>query len=218
MQTIGYLAVLLGVLLVRQVVKGRAKETPQDLRDLFVGFITADTQQIKATLTQSGTNIDSTGGSEVAVSSGAFPKGTTGDLVAEVMRLGNAAKGYRLGATGPDFYDCSGLVWRACRNLGYYDGMRFTTATFAAAAMTQGGWCKRIPESMRAAGDIILWRTHHMGVSTGGDGMYSARSTAKGIGESTVSGDSDFFGYAPSYWRVQIVSADKPTHSGVQDG
>jgi len=214
MSTFGYLFILVAVMLLRQVIVGRTKETPEDFRDIFVGFVTADMDKVKDVLTQRGENVP---GDVVAVAGDSlptFPKGSTGDLVAEVSRLGNAAKGYRLGGTGPEYYDCSGLVWRACKNLGYYDGVRFTSSTFGLQAR---GWCKQVPANQHSAGDIILWRTHHMGVSTGGDGMYSARSTAKGIGPSTVSGDTGYFGFAPTYWRVQIATPAPSMHSGDQD-
>lgn len=41
-----------------------------------------------------------------------------------------------------------------------------------------------------------------MGVYVAEDKMYSARSPAKGIGYSSISGDSGYFGSQPTYWRA----------------
>lgn len=190
MSPIGYAFVLVGVMLIRQVVVGRAMDTPTDARDLTLALLRGDTAEVGAILSRRGSAVDASTdiGSSVDASN---------TLVAECMRLGNAAKGYRLGATGPDYYDCSGLVWRAMRNLGIYGGPRFTTHVFAGVAKAKG-WEK---VSTPSAGDVVLWPMKHMGVATGGDGMYSARSTAKGINASSISGDSSVLGTA-SFYRI----------------
>ena len=191
---VGYLFLIVGFVLARQVAVGRVGEIPGDAKELALAFLSNDMVTVKEVLSRRGENVP-------VGELGSAPTGTHPDnaILNEAMRLGNAAQGYRLGATGPDYYDCSGLVWRAMKNLGMYDGARFVTATFATVANRQG-W-KQV--SSPAAGNIILWPGKHMGISTGGDGMYSARSVAKGIGESTVSGDSGYFGSSPMFYATQ---------------
>lgn len=195
MRPAGYIFVLSGALLIRQVVAGRAADTPADMRDLAIAFLNADVEGMKTVLSMRGSNVETdSAGSEVATASGSVS--TSPNAYAQkVLDLGSKAKGYSLGATGPEYYDCSGLLWRAAKDLGIFTGARFTTKNFADIRKP---WTM---VSKPASGDIILWENKHMGISLGGDAMYSARSRAKGIGQSTVSGDSGFFGYQPTYWR-----------------
>lgn len=201
MTSIGYLFCLAGLLLFRQVAVGRVKETPTDLRDIVTAALNGDGAGISSVMAQRGTNVDAAPVTDSVPgstgSSGAVSASTHSDLANKVMELGNAAKGYRFGAVGPTYYDCSGLIWQAAKALGLYKGARFTTSTFDHIAPS---WCTKVdtPDT----GDIILWPKHHMGISLGGDSMYSARSPSKGIGKSTVSGDSGYFGRKPEYWRV----------------
>lgn len=203
MSTFGLFFILAGVLLARQVVVGRAKETPGDIRDLTLAFLNADTEAMKAVLTARGENAPVTPSSEVATDDGVTgavqgPPLPGNNIVAQkAIQLGNAASGYRLGATGPTFYDCSGLIWKAATLVGAYDGVRFTTSSFRAIGPS---WCTQV--TIPNVGDIVLWPSHHMGVMTGPDQMYSARSPSKGIGTSSISGDSGYFGSQPEYWRV----------------
>lgn len=183
----------MGALLIRQVVVGRSSETPGDLRDLAISFFSADVDGMSEVLTRRGSS--DTGSGEVAAAPGVTP--TNNALAQKVIELGQAAKGYRWGATGPEYYDCSGLIWKACRELGIYKGSRFTSHNFSRIA---GNIWTQV--AAPAAGDIVLWTGKHMGVSLGGDTMYSARSRSKGIGESTVSGDNSYFGFDASYWRL----------------
>lgn len=205
MPTFGLLFVLAGFLVMRQVAVGRAVNIPEDTRDAFTAFIGADTGALKEVLARRGTNV--AGGDSGSLSSSATLLSdhagelgsTTGVAVAKEMeKLGSAAKGYRLGYTGPEYYDCSGLMWRACRELKVYNGVRFTTHTFKVQAK---GFATPVDEP--AVGDIVLWPNHHMGILIGSDSMYSARSSKRtpNIGVSTVSGDADYFGSEPEYWR-----------------
>lgn len=208
MNAFGYAFLLMGVLLIRQVVTGRVMETPTDARDLALALLNADTAGVSAVLSRRGENVTVSSsevatGDTVTVPTPQSQRG--GDLIAEMQRLGSAASGYRLGSNGPEYYDCSSLVWRAAKNLGIYNGPRFTTSIFSTIAK---GWAYRVPSP--AAGDIVLWPGKHMGVYLGNDKMYSARSRTKGIGTSTVSGDSGYFGSQPSYWRIANLHPSVP--------
>lgn len=194
MPPFAYLFILAGAMLIRQVVVGRAAETPGDLRDLSLALVHGDTAEIGAVLSRRGENVPTADTGEVASSTAVG----TSALLTEATKLGTAAKGYRLGGIGPDYYDCSGLVWRAMRNLGIYKGARFNTAVFGIVASRQG-WPK---VDTAEDGDVIVWAGKHMGISGGSDRMYSARSTAKGINWSTVSGDSSYFGKEPAIYRI----------------
>lgn len=190
MAPFGYAFILGGILLIRQVVVGRAMDTPGDTRDLALALLRGDTASVQEVLARRGSSVE--------VDDSALVGGAgSSTLVTECMRLGEAAKGYKLGSSGPDYYDCSGLVWRAMKNLGIYNGPRFTTHVFAAVAKAKG-WPKVDAPS---PGDVVLWPAKHMGVATGGDGMYSARSTVKGINPSSIAGDTSVLG-TPSFYRI----------------
>ena len=197
MPPFAYIFVLAGILLIRQVVVGRAAETPSDIRDLSLALVRADTAEVQSVLARRGENVETGADTTGVVASDSAPVSTAG-LLAECIRLGTAAKGYRWGGIGPDYYDCSGLVWRAMRNLGIYRGLRFNTAVFGMVAKREGWPTVDKPSS----GDVIVWAGQHMGVSAGGDKMYSARSPSKGIKYSTVSGDSGAFGRNPTFYRI----------------
>lgn len=208
MGTLGYAVIILGALIVRQVVTGRAKETPSDLRDLFVGVLHGDYAAISAVASQRGSNVD-TESAGVTGSASTSPADIGADIGAGVSAFGatpletmmkhlGTGKPYVFGATGPNSYDCSGLAWAALRELGLYNGPRFlANGTFVSACHS---FITKVPEQERGA--MVLWSGHHMGVCDGDDSMFSARSTAKGIGESTISGDSSYFGFAPDYYRI----------------
>lgn len=194
MNASGLIFIITGALLIRQVLVGRIQSTPTDTRDFVLAALQADMGTLGEVLSRRGENVTDSVGSEVATSAESVTPAS--GLAAEMVRLGSAAKGYVWGATGPDNYDCSGLVWKAVSNLGMYNGPRFTTSTFR---MTTSSWCQ--PVKSPSTGDIVIWPGHHMGVVVGPDKMYSARDTARGIGYSTISGDTSFFGFEPQYWR-----------------
>jgi hypothetical protein len=207
MTPFGYLFILAGAFLIRQTVVGRAKEIPTDARDSFTALLSADWSEFGSVLARRGENVsvesvtssgtDSTGTLDPTATMGSILGGT---YAGEVVKLGKAAKGYVIGGTGPTYYDCSGLLWKAAYKLGIYKGGRFTTRSFTGIAR---GWCTKV-EGEPAIGDIVLWEGKHMGVCTGEDAMFSARSPSKGIGYSTISGDSSYFGSQPSYWRPGV--------------
>lgn len=206
MTTFGYLFLFAAVLLVQRIASGRAKNIPEDTRDFFTAFLNADTAGVGEVLSRRGENVSAAAGgigvvateglsnaaaeTSLSLSNSAFAK--------EVLKLGQNGTGYRWGATGPEYYDCSGLIWRAARNVGAYTGGRFTTSTFHAAS---SGWVERT--NSPKVGDIVLWPGKHIGIYAGTDSLYSARSVAKGIGYSSISGDTDYFNSAPEYWRVR---------------
>ncbi len=217
MNTIGWLFILSGIVIARQVARGRVMNLPEDLGDAFIAFASGDSDALGEVLGRRGEAAAPTAAdlaifnltegvttgltTGIGTTADAIGKGWgqltggIGNLALAAIMLGEKAKGYRWAATGPDYYDCSGLIWRACQGIGY-KGSRFSTATIRSrkdfkiisAPATQG-------PGVTAAGinDIVLWPagsggvTGHMGVITGVDKFYSARSIRSGIGESKIS-------------------------------
>jgi cell wall-associated NlpC family hydrolase len=198
--TVAWVLILVGALTLRQVSRGRTLHLGEDLSDALLALVRGDSAELSAVLARTGTGNApvaakgdvSTGGGGA---SGDFGPALTG-LAAAVMARGQKAKGYRWGGTGPDYYDCSGLVWRGLQDIGY-TGARFSTATIrsrkgfttiSSPAMQGPGLTNAKP------GDIVLWPagsggvTGHMGVMTAPNRFYSARSVRTGIGESSISG------------------------------
>jgi len=217
LSTLGWLFILSGVLIARQVSKGRVMDISTDLGDAFIAIASGDTEALGAVLARKGDATTPTAADDAIAN---LTEGVTGGLttatgtVADALGqgfnqltgiglvailLGSKAKGYRWGAEGPDYYDCSGLMYRAAQGAGY-PGARFTTASIrgnkyfrqVSAPGTQGP--SLTPGAVGAgANDIVLWPagsggiTGHMGVMTGPDKFYSARSVKSGIGESKIS-------------------------------
>jgi hypothetical protein len=200
MNTIAWLLILAAILLMRAVTKGRVLNVGEDLSDAFLAIVQGDYQELTVVLARTGDS-NSAAKSEIDLGEGTFAphvKGsddptvnaTNGIILATAQRLGKAAKGYRLGATGPDYYDCSGLVWRAVQAAGY-KGPRFVTSTIRlSSAFTQ--------TSSPVIGDTVLWPGHHMGVMTKPGYFYSARNPRSGISEAPIAG---FRKESPIYLR-----------------
>lgn len=208
MSTFGLLALIIGALIIRQVAVGRTLDIKSDAADFLNAVLgNGDVNEVLARRGSAMNSAIADGGSadnssDPAISNPA-ESNAGGALLREARRLGAAAGNrYVWGAVGPSGYDCSGLVWRAMRNLGIYTGVRFTTATFP-VIMTGRGIASKV--STPAPGDIVLW-TGHMGIVSGPDRMYNAASKKSGIRESSISGH----GGTPSYWRIKDTAV---THS-----
>ena len=132
---------------------------------------------------------------------------TPQQFVATARQLGNG-RAYILNTTGPNAYDCSGLVYRTLVNLGLYSGQRFSTRNFIALSSHIA-----FPVSSPAVGDIVLWVAAHMGIVTGPDRFYSAYSPARGILDTSI---SQFPGI-PRYYRLNAYAPtiSVGSHSGV---
>jgi len=133
---------------------------------------------------------------------------TPQQFVATARQLGGAGNVYVLGATGPNSFDCSGLIYRTLVNLGLYNGRRFSTRDFIALSSHIVS-----PVSSPAVGDIVLWESHHIGIVTGPDTFYSAYSPARGILDTDISR----FPGTPQYYRLDAYAPVilVGSHSGV---
>lgn len=197
MSTVGYLLVLSALILMRQVSKGRALDLSTDLSDAFLAFVQGDVKGLNDVLKRTGSGNSPTNpeigsaAQNVIAAGGQLIKNA--ELVNAAVELGSKAKGYKWAATGPDYYDCSGLMWRACQKLGF-KGPRFTTAD----VMRAEGMEKISGPSI---GALVVWpsgSTGHMGVVSGENEFYSARSVKSGIGYSKI---STFRDDSPIYLR-----------------
>jgi cell wall-associated NlpC family hydrolase len=194
-----------------------------DLSDAALAFAAADTDALGEILSRTGpaatptaadlaifnltagvtgglTTAGSAIGGGIGDAFGQLKGSLEGSIALAAVVLGEKAKGYRWAATGPDYYDCSGLMWRAAQGVGY-KGFRFTTSTIGVAP----GFHKISPPATQGpglvsatVGDLVVWPAHHMGVITGPDRFYSARNPKAGIGESSISG---FRKDKPVYYR-----------------
>lgn len=219
MNTVAWVLILVAILMGRAVYKGRVLNMGEDLSDAFLALVSSDTAKLQEVLARTGDSntasaadfsiyqpaMNAIAGPAIGVAKGAGSlidqlesKANSSVALAAVI-LGAKAKGYRWGASGPDYYDCSGLMWAAMKLAKVYSGNRFSTSDVE--RMTKKVY-KRV--SSPQVDDIVLWPlkvpyvTGHMGVVTGNDSFYSARSLRTGIGESPI---STFRSYKPVYLR-----------------
>jgi cell wall-associated NlpC family hydrolase len=131
-------------------------------------------------------------------------------ILAAVLARGKKAKGYVFGAQGPDYYDCSGLVYMGTKDAGVYEGGRFTTYT-----IREHKEFNRITAAQAGVDDIVVWSENsahgHMGVISGPDQFYSAHSPTSHpqIGYGSISG-FHVYPVGPTYYRP--VKSDGASH------
>jgi len=117
-------------------------------------------------------------------------------IVAEIEKLGHSARGYSEtldGGTGPNYYDCSGLIQKGLTALGVQGVPRDTEGQWA--------WLKTkgvAHQGMPGKGDLqigdLVYATFagdnevpgHVGIYVGGGQIYSAEDPANGIGLSSI--------------------------------
>lgn len=193
MKTLGYLFILMAIFVGQAVARGRSDKITTDLSDGFLALIRGDTDALGEVLSRTGEGLTASQADldkyEARTGMGDAPSAgmgssSPGSIGKAAMARGDKAKGYRWTATGPDYYDCSGLMWRACQDAGVFTGPRFTTATVGGLKAFERVTAPQID-------DLVVWvplyKTGHMGVVVGDDKFYSARSRASGIGTSTIS-------------------------------
>jgi cell wall-associated NlpC family hydrolase len=122
-----------------------------------------------------------------------------GPLVAEARK--HLGKKYVFGATGPNVFDCSGLVMYCLKQTGIDPNPpRFVTQTWAAYARRKG-WIKVARKDIQA-GDVV-WKSGHMGIAVSNSRMIHAPHTGSVVKEGNI--------YTPAYmwvgWRRTTVPA-----------
>jgi hypothetical protein len=170
MGAVGYLFALVGALLIRQVVVGRAHETPEDIRDLFVGVITADMGQVNEVLTRRGENTGSefvTTADMVATDADKLATGPVSGIGAKAIAWGMA----RANAATPGYHGrCLAFV-QDCFSQGAHVSQesRGTAANAYALARYKH---PKAPFDSIPAGVPVSWGggAGHVVLSTGGGG------------------------------------------------
>lgn len=195
----------IGAFLIKEVVSGRSTSTIKDAKSFGSAVLNFDMASAASVLTDTSSTAPASVGSADAgaASDWSGPPSNNGEKVLlEAQTLGTAAKGYQIGGTGPDYYDCSGLVWKALKETGIYNGSRFTTASFDHIA-SQFATKVTSPQ----VGDIANSASHgHMGIVNGSDSFYSAMNPDAGIGSAPLSQFHDSKGEQITdwlYWRVK---------------
>ena len=196
MTTFGWILILTSVIIVRLAIAGRDVTTlPGDLGDLIIAAVQGRYDDVSEVLARTGASYEAVGGAVTGSEAGRATGGTFGTATGSSgsssngLRVLNATvkrgsgRTYVLGATGPNSYDCSGLVWQAMRDVGVYDGPRFTTHTWHAVARQIGA----VKVAEPAVGDIAWWKGH-MGVVDNPTARtyFSARSPKYGINSSSI--------------------------------
>lgn len=226
MNTIGYLFLFVAAILVNQVRKGRGANVGEDVSDAFLAAVRGDGAALKEVLSRAGTGTDApvasaglptgtpgTAGQPVFAATG--PNATGGAIGHAAVKRGSAAKGYKWGAAGPDYYDCSGLMWRACQDAGAYPKTGVGSSRFVTASIAMNSAFQKVPTP--AIDDIVCWIGQHMGVVTGPDTFYSAMSTKQGIRSAKISVQR--FATAPVYYRPKtVVTGAAGTGKGASGG
>lgn len=181
----------------------------QALRDATSGNPPGTTSR-PVSLPEPGTD-SASGGSGFASGSG---------LLQEMKRLGDGKKYSQLRRTGPDSYDCSGLVWKAGSNVGLWGpGTKwfpqpFNTASFIVHT-SEIGLTRRGNAVLPVAGDIIWW-VGHMGVVESSTTFYSARSSHSNpnIGSTTISALDKTHGPHQVFYLTGKAGAGKGSGGG----
>jgi cell wall-associated NlpC family hydrolase len=199
MSTLGWVFILMAAIIVRAVAKGRALDLPQDVSDAFLAIVRGDFDSLSESLNRSGDTatvsagliagegVASALGSDAAGRLTSAQKAANTNIAYWAYKLGEAARGYRFGAAGPTYYDCSGLMYRAVQKVGY-DGPRFWTGSVSAMPGMHKIAGPDLGVSQVTSGDLVVWPGHHMGVVVGQNRMYSARNPKAGISESAIKG------------------------------
>ena len=159
----------------------------------YYDSIKTPTQQKSKTVTMTGVDFyenaeDGTVSNDPIISGGS---------VEQFVQLALQQKGkkYVTGATGPDSFDCSGLITYCLRTLGVSD-KRYTTATIP----TSPDVFQEISINLKERGDI-LWREGHVAIYLGDNKLVHASNHQTGVIEQDV-----YSGFTKCY-RIKALSS-----------
>jgi cell wall-associated NlpC family hydrolase len=98
--------------------------------------------------------------------------------------LAQVGKPYKWGASGPDAFDCSGLVYHAYKNAG----LPFPRTT--AALLAHLPFARSVSLSALEPGDLIFYGNpiHHVAIYTGNGRIVHAPHTGSNVSTGTVAG------------------------------
>jgi cell wall-associated NlpC family hydrolase len=123
---------------------------------------------------------------------GPLPAGTAGKVISyAAAQLG---KLYLWGGTGPDAFDCSGLVMMAYRAAGIL---------IPRTSQQQWAFGKQIPASQARPGDLVFFAGSdgtmtapgHVGIVTGPGMMIDAPQTGQAVARQSFAGSTDLVGF-----------------------
>ncbi len=121
----------------------------------------------------SSTKSDTTSKSESSNSGSSYGGGGVGTALAQI------GKPYVYGATGPDSFDCSGLI---CYSYGYARGR--TTYAMIDSLQASGNWKTDI--SQLSYGDLVFTSSGHVGIYLGNNTMVHAPKPGSSVCTTTV--------------------------------
>jgi cell wall-associated NlpC family hydrolase len=105
---------------------------------------------------------------------------------------------FRMGAEGPKYFDCSGLVFRAFSDAGELPrigGMRLLSRGYMRWFISRGLFTRDVDKAQR--GDLVIWGMgEHIGIYLGGNKAISALINPWGISVHSLGGvrlDVDYF-------------------------
>lgn len=112
---------------------------------------------------------------------------------------------YEFGSTGPETFDCSGLIFTTARNATGIQLPRTAKAIY--------NYCRRVPDKDREVGDLLFFKTtssgtiSHVGIYIGNNQFISAISDGPNTGVIISSLKQD-------YWKGKYISAGQFISSG----
>lgn len=109
---------------------------------------------------------------------------------------------YVLGATGPDTFDCSGLVMYTLKHAYGIDYPHFSGSQY--------NMTRHISRGEARMGDLVFWGaggSDHVGIYAGGNNYFSAESPAQGIHMNTL--DSVVGKGRPLFGRIKGIPSQK---------
>lgn len=112
---------------------------------------------------------------------------------------------YEFGSTGPDTFDCSGLIFTTARNATGVQLPRTAKAIY--------NYCRRVPDKDKEVGDLLFFKTtasesiSHVGIYIGNNQFISAISDGPNTGVIISSLKQD-------YWKGKYISAGQFISSG----
>jgi cell wall-associated NlpC family hydrolase len=125
-------------------------------------------------------------GQVTTVAAGGEALPAKGSQAALILRLVKDAVGhpFRLGAEGPKYFDCSGLVWSVYKRaglVGRIGGVRGTVTHYYKWAVAHNKINRRNPQ----IGDVVIWgshgKLHHSGIYVGNGRAISALNPKLGV-------------------------------------
>jgi len=129
---------------------------------------------------------------EAAATAAIGSAGSSSALVTEARKHLGAK--YVFGATGPNTFDCSGLVVYCLRKTLIPNCKRFFTGNVS-SYLKGKGW-QRVSPSQFQAGDVII-RSGHMGIAVSNSRMIHAPHTGTVVKEASIYSKGSWWGYRP---------------------